>query len=380
MKRIAILGSTGSIGRQALEVISWQGWEAVALAAGTNTSLLLEQAWAVRPALVSVAESVVDDVRGHLPPETELVTGAEGAVRVAQFADADVVLSAIPGMAGLAPTRAALALGRTVALANKESLVVAGPLMMELARESGGAVIPVDSEHSALWQCMAGEDPASIDSLILTASGGPFLDGPEDLSAVTPAQALKHPNWSMGQKVSIDSATLFNKGLEVLEAHFLYDMPLDRIEVVVHRQSYVHSLVRFNDGVIKAQVGTPDMRLPILYALSGGERPIAPVPRFEVSGTWEFLAPDIERFPALNTAYVAGKLGGVAPTWLNAADEVAVEAFLAGDIPFLAIPEMLQLATQEAPTGILLSWEAIEQADEAARAFARDVALDMRGG
>lgn len=380
MKRIAILGSTGSIGRQAIEVISWQGWEAVALAAGTNTTLLLEQAWALRPALVSVAESVADDVRGHLPPETELVTGEAGAVRVAEAADADVVLSAIPGLAGLAPTRAALALGRTVALANKESLVVAGPLMMELARQSGGKIIPVDSEHSALWQCMVGEDPASVDTLILTASGGPFLDGPDDLSTVTPAQALQHPNWSMGQKVSIDSATLFNKGLEVLEAHFLYDVPLDRIEVVVHRQSYVHSLVRFTDGVIKAQVGTPDMRLPILYALSGGQRPVAPVPRFEVTGSWDFIAPDVQRFPALQTAYEAGRLGGVAPAWLNAADEIAVAKFLAGEIPFLAISAIVERATRAAPTGVVLSWEAIAEADRAARAFAREAAHNLRGG
>lgn len=380
MKRIAILGSTGSIGRQAIEVISWQGWEAVALAAGTNTTLLLEQAWALRPALVSVAESVADDVRGHLPPETELVTGEAGAVRVAEAADADVVLSAIPGLAGLAPTRAALELGRTVALANKESLVVAGPLMMELARQSGGKIIPVDSEHSALWQCMVGEDPASVDTLILTASGGPFLDGPDDLSTVTPAQALQHPNWSMGQKVSIDSATLFNKGLEVLEAHFLYDVPLDRIEVVVHRQSYVHSLVRFTDGVIKAQVGTPDMRLPILYALSGGQRPVAPVPRFEVTGSWDFIAPDVQRFPALQTAYEAGRLGGVAPAWLNAADEIAVAKFLAGEIPFLAISAIVERATRAAPTGVVLSWEAIAEADRAARAFAREAAHNLRGG
>lgn len=380
MKRIAILGSTGSIGRQAIEVISWQGWEAVALAAGTNTTLLLEQAWALRPALVSVAESVADDVRGHLPPETELVTGEAGAVRVAEAADADVVLSAIPGLAGLAPTRAALALGRTVALANKESLVVAGPLMMELARQSGGKIIPVDSEHSALWQCMVGEDPASVDTLILTASGGPFLDGPDDLSTVTPAQALQHPNWSMGQKVSIDSATLFNKGLEVLEAHFLYDVPLDHIEVVVHRQSYVHSLVRFTDGVIKAQVGTPDMRLPILYALSGGQRPVAPVPRFEVTGSWDFIAPDVQRFPALQTAYEAGRLGGVAPAWLNAADEIAVAKFLAGEIPFLAISAIVERATRAAPTGVVLSWEAIAEADRAARAFAREAAHNLRGG
>lgn len=379
MKSIAILGSTGSIGTQALEVISWQGWRVVALAAGTNAELVLEQAWAFKPEIVSVDDSIADTVAASLPPETKLVTGTAGNIAVAQHADANVVLSAIPGLAGLAPTRAALELGRFVALANKESLVVAGPLMMELVAQHGGTLFPVDSEHSALWQCMVGEDPASIDSLILTASGGPFRDGPHDLSGVTPAQALDHPNWSMGQKVSIDSATLFNKGLEVLEAHFLYGVPLDKIEVVVHRQSYVHSLVRFVDGTIKAQVGNPDMRLPILYALSGGQRAPAPVPRFDVTGSWDFVAPDVQRFPALATAYRAGQLGGVVPTWLNAADEIAVSSFLAGHIAFPHISAILEHVTDAAPSEELLTWEAIEVADAAAREHAKLVAVNLKG-
>lgn len=375
MKRIAILGSTGSIGTQALEVITWQGWEVTALAAGSNATLLLEQAHKYRPATVSVAPEVADQVAPHLPSGTALVTSAE---EVATAADTDIVLSAIPGLAGLAPTRAALELGRTVALANKESLVVAGPLMMALAHERSARIIPVDSEHSALWQCMMGEDPAEVASLILTASGGPFIDGPADLSGVTPAQALAHPNWDMGRKVSIDSATLFNKGLEVLEAHFLYNIPLANIEVVVHRQSYVHSLVRFTDGVIKAHVGTPDMRLPILFALADGKRPATPLPPFQVTGSWDFQEPDHARFPALRTAYAAGERGGVAPAWLNAADEVAVEAFLAGRIPFTAISAIVEAATNAAPVGIPLTWGSIADADRAARAFAHHTAQQLK--
>lgn len=375
MKRIAILGSTGSIGTQALEVISWQGWHVSALAAGTNANLLLEQVHTYRPAIVSVAPEIASQVAPHLPSGTKLVTDAS---EVATAPDTDIVLSAIPGLAGLAPTRAALELGREVALANKESLVVAGPLMTALASERGGRIFPVDSEHSALWQCMVGENMSEVASLILTASGGPFIDGPADLSAVTPEQALAHPNWDMGRKVSIDSATLFNKGLEVLEAHFLYNIPLANIEVVVHRQSFVHSLVRFTDGVIKAHVGTPDMRLPILYALAGGKRPKTPLEPFSVTGSWDFAAPDHARFPALNTAYRAGELGGVAPTWLNAADEVAVEAFLAGQIPFTAISAILEAATNAAPVGIPLTWDSIANADRAARAFAHEATLQLK--
>lgn len=377
MKRIAILGSTGSIGTQALEVITWQGWRVSALAAGTNAALLLEQAHRYRPAVVSVAPSIADEVAPHLPAGTTLVTNAEN---VATAPDTDIVLSAIPGLAGLAPTRAALELGRTVALANKESLVVAGPLMTALATERGGHIFPVDSEHSALWQCMVGEDPTEVASLILTASGGPFIDGPADLSAVTPEQALAHPNWDMGRKVSIDSATLFNKGLEVLEAHFLYNIPLSAIEVVVHRQSFVHSMVRFTDGVIKAHVGAPDMRLPILYALAGGTRPETPLPPFDVTGSWDFQHPDLARFPALQTAYRAGELGGVVPTWLNAADEVAVEAFLAGRIPFTAISAIVEAATNTAPVGVPLTWESIADADRAARVFAHEATLHLKEG
>lgn len=372
MKRIALLGSTGSIGTQTLEVARWRGYRVESLAAGSNWELLLEQALEFRPRIVSCAPEVVEALRPHLPPGMELLSGPEGAVRAATV-NADSVIAAIPGIAGLAPTAAALRAGRHVALANKESLVVAGPLMLELARASGARITPVDSEHAALHQCLTSQPTSSVAGLVLTASGGPFLREPADLSAVTPEEALKHPNWVMGAKVTIDSATLFNKGLEVLEAHFLFGVPLEKIEVVIHPQSLVHGMVRFQDGNILAQVGPHDMRIPIQYALETPARspvPLAPLP---LAGSWEFLEPDLERFPALELAYRAGELGGLAPAYLNAADEVAVEAFLAGEIPFTAIAEVLAEVLNAAPTEAL-TWNAIGPANEHARAVAREAA------
>src|SRR5690625_2821608 len=256
-KRISILGSTGSIGTQALDVARWRRYRVEALAAGRNAELLLEQVQEFRPRLVSCAPEAARELEPHLPPGTRLVPGPDGALEVAQRS-VDTVVAAIPGIAGLAPTRRALECGHHVALANKEAMVVAGPLIWESARSGGGRITPLDSEHSALYQCLRGEDPATVEALILTASGGPFRDGPDDLSGVTREQALNHPNWSMGPKVTVDSATLFNKGLEVLEAHFLFGVPLERIEVVIHPQSLVHGLVRFRDGMLKAPVGPHD--------------------------------------------------------------------------------------------------------------------------
>jgi 1-deoxy-D-xylulose-5-phosphate reductoisomerase len=368
MKRIAILGSTGSIGTQTLEVARWRNHRVTGLAAGTNHELLLQQAHEFRPGLVSCSEEVADLVRADLPAGTRLVTGAEGSAEVA-VQEADCVVAAIPGMAGLAPLRAALEAGRHVALAGKEAMVVAAPLIDGLLARYGGRIIPVDSEHSALFQCLQGEAAAEVAGLVLTASGGPFLHGPSDLSEVTPAQALAHPNWSMGQKVTVDSATLFIKGLEVLEAHALFHIPLDRIEVVIHPQSLVHGLVRFRDGQIKAQVGPTDMRLPIQYGIEYPARPATPLEPLPLEGSWEFLAPDGDRFPALGLAYRAGRLGGLAPAWLNAADEIAVAAFLAGEIPFTAISRVLEhvleAAPRQAPT-----WETLAAADLEARSVA----------
>lgn len=361
-QRIVILGSTGSIGTQTLEVVQWRGFEVVGLAAGKNVEVLLRQAHAFKPSLVSCDAEVADEVRAGLPTGTKLVTDAAEVATL----EADTVVSAIPGFAGLAPTLAALRAGRHVALANKEAMVVAGPLVWEVARAHGARLTPVDSELSALFQCLQGEPREGIASLVLTASGGPFRLGPDDLSGVTPEQALKHPNWAMGPKVTIDSATLFNKGLEVLESHFFFELPLSKIEAVIHPQSLVHSLVRFKDGNLKAQVGPHDMRLPIQVALTAPERAETPLTPLPLTGTWEFAPPDLERFPSLALAFEAGRLGGTAPAILNAADEVAVEAFMAGKIGFMDIPKALEHALSHTPrTG--LSWDAIPEADTEAR-------------
>ncbi|HET9026347.1 MAG TPA: 1-deoxy-D-xylulose-5-phosphate reductoisomerase [Trueperaceae bacterium] len=373
MERLAILGSTGSIGVQTIDVARWHGLKVVALAAGRNAALLVRQAHELKPKIVACHEAVAAEVRDNLPSGTRLVVGAAGLEEVAT-AEADVVVAAVPGIAGLAPTAAALRAGRHVALANKEAMVVAGPLMWQLAREHGARITPVDSEHSALYQCLVGEDVDEVSALVLTASGGPFREGPADLSRVTPEQALAHPNWSMGPKVTVDSATLFNKGLEVLEAHYLFELPLDRIEVVVHPQSLVHGLVRFRDGNIKAAVGPHDMRLPIQYAVTGSRRPSTPLPPLPLRGDWTFEEPDHQRFPSLRLAYAAGAAGGVAPAYLNAADEVAVAAFLAGRLAFDGIANVLASVLQAAPSAAL-TWDNIHAADLEARRMAKRHAL-----
>ena len=364
-KRIAILGSTGSIGTQTLDIARWRGYEIKGLAAGRNADLLIQQASEFRPTLVSCHPEVAAQIEPHLPEGTALVTGAAGAEEVAAL-EVDTVVAAISGIAGLKPTLAALRAGRHVALANKEAMVVAGPLVWGLARECGGTITPVDSEHSALFQCLVGERMEDVDALVLTASGGPFRAEPADLTNVTPEQALKHPNWSMGAKVTVDSATLFNKGLEVLEAHFLFEMALQKIEVVIHPQSLVHSFVRFKDGNLKAQVGPHDMRLPVQYGIEYPERPPIPLDPLPLEGTWEFYEPDAERFPSLGLAYEAGRRGGTAPTILNAADELAVAAFLRGEIGFTDIPRLLEHALEHTPI-TELSWDAIGAADGEAR-------------
>lgn len=375
MKTLTILGSTGSIGTQALEVASWRGYRIKGLVAGKNYRLLLEQVRRYRPEHVACDPAVAEALRAELPSEIALHVGPQGAAEVAAL-PADVVLAAIPGIAGLDPTVAALKAGRRVALANKEAMVVAGPLVWQLARAHGAQLIPVDSEHSALFQCLIGEDRAAVAELVLTASGGPFRQGPADLSGVTPEAALKHPNWSMGPKVTIDSATLFNKGLEVLEAHFLFELPLDQIAVVIHPQSLIHGLVRFRDGSIKAQIGPHDMRLPIQYALSYPERPAVPLTPLPLAGSWELLAVDHQRFPSLRLAYQAGEMGGLAPAAINAADEVAVSAFLAREIRFTDIPRLLAGVLEQLDNAPL-SWEGIGEVDRWARARARQLAASL---
>lgn len=369
VRTIAVLGSTGSVGTQTLEVARHLGLQVQGLAAGTNADLLVAQAAEFRPRLVSCSQEVAASVRPHLPAGTRLVTGPEGAHEVAVL-QVDTVVAAITGMAGLSSTAAALTAGRHVALANKESMVVAGPLMRELAQGTGARITPVDSEHSALFQCLLGEPRDAVAALVLTASGGPFRTGPADLGDVTLEQALAHPNWAMGPKVTVDSATLFNKGLEVLEAHFLFEFPLHDIEVVVHPQSLVHGMVRFRDGSIKAQVGPHDMRLPIMYALDAG-RPDSGLGPLPLRGEWTFEEPDHARFPSLGLAYLAGEMGGLAPTYLNAADEVAVEAFIARRLPFTAIAEVLRAVLEAAKPGEL-TWESVMAADERARMLATE--------
>ncbi len=365
MKRIVILGSTGSIGTQALEVARWRGYKVVGLVAGKNSELLLGQIQEFRPSLVSCDPAVAATLEGQLPAGTRLLTGLEGALEIAAL-EVDTVLAAIPGIAGLKPTVAALRAGRHIALANKEAMVVAGPLVWELARANGATITPVDSEHSALFQCLVGETKDTVTELVLTASGGPFRLTPDDLSKVTPAEALKHPNWSMGNKVTIDSATLFNKGLEVLEAHFLFEFPVSQIAVVIHPQSLIHSFVRFKDGNIKAQIGPHDMRLPIQYGIEYPSRPEIPLDPLPLIGTWELFEPDYQRFPSLSLAYRAAELGGLAPCALNAADEIAVESFLKGQIRFTDIPNILEQAL-ESLNNSELSWDSLEEIDKLVR-------------
>jgi 1-deoxy-D-xylulose-5-phosphate reductoisomerase len=343
-KRIAILGSTGSIGRQTLDVVAWhpERFEVVALAARSDAPLFREQVQQFRPKLAALTAGSRD---GWSPDETRLCFGDPSLVEIATAPDVDVVVVATSGTAGLAPTIAALELGRAVALANKEVLIMAGHLVTEASRRSGAPIIPVDSEHSAVWQCLLGEARHRVQRLILTASGGAFRDLPvAELANVTPAQALQHPNWSMGPKITVDSATMMNKGLEVLEAAWLFDVGLDDVSIVIHRESIVHSLVELVDGSVKAQLSLPDMRLPIQFALSYPDRLPAPLPTLDLArlGTLSFAEVDRERFRCAYLAIDAGRLGDSYPTVMNAANEVAVELFLTGMLRFDQIPNVIQ--------------------------------------
>jgi 1-deoxy-D-xylulose-5-phosphate reductoisomerase len=370
-RRVALLGSTGSIGRQAVDVLAAHpdAFQVVALATGSNAGLLLEQAARLRPAAIAIEDSAALDGL-DLPPGTERVAGADALVVLATRDDVDLVVVATGGIVSLRPVLAALRAGKVVATANKETLVAGGHLVMPLARALAADVAtsrsgdpyasplawlrPIDSEHSAIWQCLVGEAMSAVDALILTASGGPFLDAtPAALAAVTPEQALRHPTWTMGAKITVDSATLANKGLEVIEAHWLYDVDYDAIEVVIHPQSVVHSAVRFVDGSLKAQLGTPDMRLPIQYALTYPDRRPSPARSVDLiaAGRLEFRAPDETRFPALRIAREAGRLGPRASAALIAADDVAVARFLEGTLDFPGIPRLLEAAVERFGVG-----------------------------
>ncbi|HEX7473219.1 MAG TPA: 1-deoxy-D-xylulose-5-phosphate reductoisomerase [Candidatus Limnocylindrales bacterium] len=364
--RVALLGSTGSIGRQAVDVLARHpdAFRVVALATGRAANVLAEQAALLRPAAVAIADETAA-ARLDLPVGTVRIGGPDALERLATRDDVDLVVVGTSGVVSLRPVLAALAAGKVVATANKEPLVAGGHLVMPLARALAARrasldphdpfasplawLRPIDSEHSAIWQCLAGESPGAIGRLILTASGGPFLDSsPAELAGATPEQALRHPTWQMGAKITIDSATLANKGLEVVEAHWLYDVAYDAIDVVIHPQSVVHSAVVFVDGSLKAQMGTPDMRLPIQYALTFPHRVPSPAtaPDLAALGSLTFRAPDEARFPALRIAREAGRIGPRATAVLIAADEAAVARFLAGSLDFPGIPRLLESAVE----------------------------------
>jgi 1-deoxy-D-xylulose-5-phosphate reductoisomerase len=380
MKRIAILGSTGSIGRSTLSVAESypDRFRIVTLAAGSNLEAAFEQAQRWRPRVISMAaEADADVLRSRLKQEglgeIEVVHGAAGTVRVATHAEVDFVVSAIVGVAGLEATYEAVRAGKVLGLANKECLVAAGELITAEARKQGKPLLPVDSEHNAVHQCLRGGRMDEVERIWLTASGGPFLNTPQsEFASITVEQALNHPTWKMGRRITIDSATLMNKGFEVIEACRLFHMPPAKVEVIVHPQSTIHSMVEFVDGSILAQFSVTDMRLPILYALTYPER-IQSDMRFAVSDLrhLDFSPPDLKKFPCLRLAYEAAEAGGAKTVALNAADEVAVAAFLAGSIGFNDIPRIIEDVLAETSSGKMESIGKVLEADAEARRLAQ---------
>ena len=379
-RQIALLGSTGSIGTQALDVVrdNTDRFEIYALVARQNVDLLAQQAREFRPEVVVIADeqyyAPLKEALADLP--MKVWAGADAIADVVQMAPVDVVLTAMVGYAGLRPTLAALEAGKAVALANKETLVVAGELVTATARRTGAPILPVDSEHSAIFQCLVGQDASAVEKVILTASGGPFRTTTrEALADVTPAEALRHPNWSMGAKVTIDSASMMNKGFEMIEARWLFGLLPEQIEVVVHPQSIVHSMVQFADGAVMAQLGTPDMHLPIAYALAYPRRlrSAAPRPDFAQLSTLTFEAPDRERFRNLDYAYEAARRGGNMPCILNAADEVAVAAFLSGKIGFLAMSDLIAETMARTTFIATPTYDDYVQTDAEARRIATEI-------
>jgi 1-deoxy-D-xylulose-5-phosphate reductoisomerase len=390
VKKLAILGSTGSIGNSTLSICESfpDRYQVISLAAGSNIDAAFDQCHRWRPKVISLAtEQLAATLISRLKAEgitnIEVLHGTAGSIHVATLPEVNFVVSAIVGVAGLEATYAAVCAGKTIGLANKECLVAAGELIIAAAKQHSVALLPIDSEHNAVHQCMRGGTPAEVKQVWLTASGGPFRNTPlPDFDRITPAQALKHPTWVMGQRITIDSATMMNKGFEVIEACRLFNLPPAQVRVTIHPQSTVHSLVEFVDGSILAQISVTDMRLPILYALAYPER--VPVTEKEsltfdlaTLSQLDFSIPDLTRFPCLRLAYEAAETGGRAPIALNAADEVAVAAFLAGDIPFLSIPRtietVLQLTSGPSPASI----SEVLQADLAARHTAREVIASL---
>ena len=382
MKRIAILGSTGSIGCSSLKVIEAhpEAYQVTALAAGKNIDLLAEQIRKFRPLVVAVlgdqeAESLKERLGGA--QGTRIVSGRQGFIHLATLDEVDTVISAITGAAGLVPTYAAIRAGKNIALANKETMVMAGPLVMEEAKRRGVAVLPVDSEHSAILQCLQGHARDDVRRVILTASGGPFKDfSHEEMEKVTPEQALKHPNWNMGPKITVDSATLMNKGLELIEAKWLFELDIHQIHILIHPQSVVHSMVEYRDGSIIAQLGIPDMVTPISYALSYPrhvDTPLRPLDLEEV-GTLRFMKADTRKFRCLELALRAAEIGDSMPAVLNGANEVAVDLFLKGRIGFLQIPSLIERTMDAHRPFVIDRIEKVMEADAWARERAADFA------
>jgi len=380
MKNIVILGSTGSIGVSTLDVVSRHPdkFNVVGLVGGTNIDVLSEQIHKFNPQCVSVKDAQDVTVLKKRFPKIDFFSGQQGAVTVAGWESIDCVISAIVGAAGLLPTLEALKKGRVVGLANKESMVIAGEIMQQVAKENGAIILPVDSEHSALFQCLHGEKREAVNKLILTASGGPFFKRDKnDFKSITRAEALKHPNWSMGPKITIDSATMMNKGLEVMEARWLFDMPVAQIDVCIHPQSIVHSMVDYIDGSVIAHLGLPDMRVPIAYALSYPDRIETGVPSLKL---WEkreltFFEPDFEKFRCLKLAFDVAKSGKTYAAVLNAANEIVVEAFLKDKISFLNIAEMNEAVLNKHEAKEIKTLEDVLEADS----WARKTALKLVG-
>ena len=385
MKVLSILGSTGSIGTNALRVTSTlpEKFRVAGLSGGRNVPLLANQIEQVCPQIASSGDARISAElqsvlrqRGYRMAQTRFVHGMEGHIEVSCHPESSMVLSAISGAAGLLPTYYALEKGKSIALANKETLVMAGQLMMRRSREKQAEILPVDSEHNAIHQCLRGGRPAEVRRLILTASGGPFRETPrENFASITPEQALRHPTWRMGRKITIDSATLMNKGLEVIEASWLFGVPPEKIDIAIHPQSIVHSMVEFADGSVLAQLGITDMRLAIQYALTYPERWQSPLPSLNIfkMPKLEFFEPDRNKFRCLNLAYRALRTGGTAPAVLNAANEVAVEAFLSGRIAFHEIDQIIESALDAHQPQDASELEAILKADTWARNEAREL-------
>ncbi|MDF2716543.1 MAG: dxr [Paenibacillus sp.] len=376
MKRVSLLGSTGSVGTQTLDVISRypERFQVEALAAGQNWELLIEQANRFRPKQVSVAtKELADKIASRIPSGTTILYGEQGLIETAASNDADIVVTAIVGSQGLKPTLAAIDAGKHIGLANKETLVSGGHLVSAAAKRNNVKLLPVDSEHSAIFQCLNGESVSALRKIVLTASGGSFRDRTrEELKGVTVEQALAHPNWSMGSKITIDSATMVNKGLEVIEAHWLFGLLYERIEVVIHPESIIHSFVEFEDRSMIAQMGVPDMRVPIQYALTYPERLVSPVPSLDLTqlGKLHFRKMDFDRYPCLRMAFDSGKAGGSMTAVFNAANEVAVSRFVAGEIGFLDIENVIESVIDRHEAVAAPSIEQIDEADGWARELA----------